>query len=471
MGKMLFILSLLLIPSTAYASKNGISIIIGNNIYEKNIPEVSYAKRDAEAFKHFVIDVLHFDKNRVFEFNNATLAEFNTVFGTENGSKGKIGNLVVPNKSNIIIYYSGHGYSDIKTKESYLLPYDADPDYIKESGYKLENLYKRLSKIKAKSIIVYIDACFSGQSANGALVKSASPVFITPKLPEPPNNLTIITAARNTEIASWDNKIQHGLFTEYTLQALYGKGDFNEDGMVTVLELKTWLDKTMTLEARKKFNREQHATVQTKNNDIVLSVFNPKLPPIRPYIKLDIQKKVNKVKKLSKEVKGGEIFSKELYIEPIYYSLTSNKFDNKRFLDGIVMSLAEDFSNITYHNVRTEGGCKNANLIKTKIKKIKTKKYKNSAAYGSMLTDDIFNLGIVNKRHEPPIYVKVTADVYLVATNGKDKIYKEASYSYDEEIYGGNTNHAKIRAVKGAFSEAVKQFIPYIPDTYENEEE
>lgn len=92
------------------------------------------------------------------------------------------------------------------------------------NGYPLETLYANLAKIPAKSMTVLIDACFSGSSANGSVVKNASSISLrlvetTAKIPE----ATILTAAAVSEVASWDKKAKHGLFTQYFLQGVLSK--------------------------------------------------------------------------------------------------------------------------------------------------------------------------------------------------------------------------------------------------------
>ena len=37
--------------------------------------------------------------------------------------------------------------------------------------------------------------------------------------------MTVITAAQSDQLANWDTVKKHGLFTEYFLEAVYGKAD------------------------------------------------------------------------------------------------------------------------------------------------------------------------------------------------------------------------------------------------------
>jgi len=81
--------------------------------------------------------------------------------------------------SDVFIYYSGHGALDIKTKSPYLIPYDIDPNYA-STGFHLDQLYKNLHSLRAKSVTVILDACFSGQSREEKMMLAdARPAGIT----------------------------------------------------------------------------------------------------------------------------------------------------------------------------------------------------------------------------------------------------------------------------------------------------
>jgi hypothetical protein len=78
--------------------------------------------------------------------------------------------------------------------------------------------------------------------------------------------MTVLTASSGDQLASWDTEAKHGLFTRYLLEGLEGNADGgrygNGDGQVTLGELKGYLDDEMTYQARRRFSRDQRATVQ-----------------------------------------------------------------------------------------------------------------------------------------------------------------------------------------------------------------
>ena len=248
-----------------YANPHGVAVIIGNRAYRnERVPEVAYAHRDAEAFRHYVVDVLGFDPGNVIDLRDATQAEMEDAFGNERSHQGKLWRYLHPRHgSDVVVFYSGHGVPGLKDGRGYLLPVDANPDSAEINGYPIDVLYENLGKLAAaKTARVFLDACFSGDSDRGMLVRSASPVFVPAALPEASaEKLTVLAAASGKEVASWDEEAGHGLFTRHVLDALYGEGDLDGDGEVTAVEAKTYLDDTMTIAARRRFGRHQNASL------------------------------------------------------------------------------------------------------------------------------------------------------------------------------------------------------------------
>ena len=77
-------------------------------------------------------------------------------------------------------------------------------------------------------------------------------------------------------MASWDEEVQHGLFTRYFLEALTGTADGplygNGDSKITVHEIKTYLDREMTYAARRQYGREQTVTVFGEFNRVLIDL-------------------------------------------------------------------------------------------------------------------------------------------------------------------------------------------------------
>ena len=253
---------------------DGVAVIIGNRDYGKGrVPEVAFAHRDAEAFKRYVLDVLGYDPANVIDLRDASQAQMMGAFGNRETHKGKVWRYLDPDGgSDVVVFYSGHGVPGQRDRRGYLLPADADPDAVEINGYPIDLLYENLGKLEeAREVRVYLDACFSGDSHRGMLIRAASPVAMSATPPSGAEGLTVLTAASGTQLASWDEEAGHGLFTHHLLDALYGKGDRDGDGRVTAGEVKRYLDRHMTRAARRTYGREQRADL-TGERDTVLTV-------------------------------------------------------------------------------------------------------------------------------------------------------------------------------------------------------
>jgi formylglycine-generating enzyme required for sulfatase activity len=246
------------------ANRYGVAVVIGNKSYGKGVPEVDFAHNDANAMHRFITDRLGYHPDNILDLRDATQAELIAAFGNEKSHKGKVWRWLRPGKSDVIVFYSGHGVPGLNDRRGYLLPVNADPDAPELNGYPVDQLYVNLAKLGARSVTVFLDACFSGDTPKGMVVRATSGILIEPRLPKGAKGLTVLTAASGKQVASWDEKAKHGLFTRHLLAALGGLADSKEfgdgDGKVTLAEVKLYLDEEMTYAARRTYGREQNAT-------------------------------------------------------------------------------------------------------------------------------------------------------------------------------------------------------------------
>jgi hypothetical protein len=250
-----------------------VAVIIGNKSYGDRAPSVDYAHNDADAMKQFIVDALGLNENNVISMRDVTRADMEAVFGNDRTPKGKLWQWVRPRKSDVFVFYSGHGVPGLKDGREYLWPVDGNLTTPEIFGYPLELLYRNLDQIEARSVTVFIDACFSGESSRGTLIRGASGVRVTPKK-SAESTCTILSATSQGQVASWDDENGHGLFTKHLLDALKGAADEkpygNGDGRVTLIEIKNYLDSEMTYAARRRFGREQNATVVGHPENVIV---------------------------------------------------------------------------------------------------------------------------------------------------------------------------------------------------------
>jgi len=262
----------MLVPEGNQVNENAIAVVIGNRNYRKpGLPRVEYAHNDARTMKQYLIKTMGFDEGNIFYFEDATTANFTELFGNKENHKGRVFNHIKPNLSDLFIYYSGHGAPDIKSRNSFFVPVDADPNYIALSGYSLDLFYKNMAKNAARNIVVVLDTCFSGNSDGGYLLGNISPAMVNLNKVKPQlKNSVIFSSTRVDQVSVWFHDKKHSLFTYYFLKGLTGAADKNNDLLITSSELGNYVKESVPYQARRLNGFEQDPTlIQQQEVDLV----------------------------------------------------------------------------------------------------------------------------------------------------------------------------------------------------------
>ena len=117
-----------------------------------------------------------------------------------------------------------------------MLPFDVDPNY--SIGFRLSELYASLGNLNAKSVSVFLAACFTGENRERKmLLADARGIVVVPSEKSLPNNITVLSAASGGQFSGALKEKEHGLFTYYVLKGLGGDADDNQDKKLTIGEL------------------------------------------------------------------------------------------------------------------------------------------------------------------------------------------------------------------------------------------
>ena len=258
------------IPKTGMKNVNGIAVVIGNREYGGDVPDVEFAVRDAEYVREYLIKTMGYRPGNIFYYTNATFSNMKVAFK-------KLKNAVKKEKSDVFIYYSGHGAPDSLSGQGFFVPVDADPTFIKETGYAVKDLYTMLNTLGSKSTTVVIDACFSGSSGGPGsanermLLKRISPISIhIDKAMLTRENSAVFSSSTGVQVSNWYTEKKHSLFTYYFLKALQGDADSNKDKMLTLSEIKDYIDDKVPYMARRLNNRVQTPQLKTLDRHKVL---------------------------------------------------------------------------------------------------------------------------------------------------------------------------------------------------------
>jgi len=241
--------------TTGMRNLDAVAVIIGISKY-KQMPSVDYARRDAETVRKYLVRTLGYDEARILTLLDEEADRTSLVTALYN----KLGKRIAlsPGKSDVFIYYSGHGMPDVDSegaaKDAYLAPYDFDSEFTKETGIPLKELYAKMEKLGARSVTIAMDACFSGTTENGTLIKGISAVLeVSNPLLRTKNGL-VFSASSGKEVSRWYEAKRHGYFTYYFLKGLSGKADANGDGEITKKELEEYISKNVAEQTQFKQN-------------------------------------------------------------------------------------------------------------------------------------------------------------------------------------------------------------------------
>ncbi|MBN1622424.1 MAG: caspase family protein [Endomicrobiales bacterium] len=248
---------------------DAVAVVIGVQEYtNESVPRVKYALNDAYMVKQYLVKTLGYREGNIIFAENPTKADFERIFGTRDNHKGQLFNYIKSGKSDVFIYYTGHGAPGVNSKATYFVPSDCHSNYVELSGYSLDQFYYNISKLPAKNMTVVLDACFSGNSESGTLVKGASPLAMVYRS-KIPKGINVFTGCSDTELTSWYPEKQHSLFTYFFLKGLHGDANTDSNDVLTFKELEDYVIAEVSYLARRLYGREQTPKLIGKSSNVI----------------------------------------------------------------------------------------------------------------------------------------------------------------------------------------------------------
>ena len=221
------------------------AVVVGVEKYSA-LPEAEFAERDAAAVKAHLM-ALGLPERNIGLLTGAQASRAGIAKMVESWLPKHVGA-----DARVFFYYSGHGAPDVKTGQAYILPWDADAQFLEATAYPLKRLYQELDGLKARQVIVALDSCFSGAGGRSVLARGTRPLVL--KVDPGTGSvgrLVVMTAAGADEITGTDPQQGHGVFTYEFLKALSASS-----GRTTVRKLHDELVPRVQ-DAARRANRDQ----------------------------------------------------------------------------------------------------------------------------------------------------------------------------------------------------------------------
>jgi hypothetical protein len=191
----------------ARVNQNAIALIIGVESYSR-LPPAKYADSDANHFYNYANHSLGVSPNKIKLLTDTKANRADLLLAMRGWIKAEI----VLGKSDVYIFFAGHGLSSPDGKKTYLLPADGDRDLLDETSILRDDLMA--SAKGAKTITMFLDTCYSGGTrTNEILLADVRPIAIVPDMKALPSNVTVLAAASGAQLSSTYEAAQQGLFS------------------------------------------------------------------------------------------------------------------------------------------------------------------------------------------------------------------------------------------------------------------
>ena len=205
------------------------ALIVGINNYQ-HLPKLQTAVNDASALAKLLHDQYGFADVKLLP--NATRNQI--LLALNDFKRG------LPENSNLLIYYAGHGYKDPVTKIAYWLPVDAQADndlnWIGASAITDE-----IKGLHSAHVLVISDSCYSGDLVRAPLkIGPAERYIYLRRMLESPSRT--LMSSGSSEPVSDGGKEGHSIFAYALLQSL---SSITDDGFTAADLFHTYIQQAV----------------------------------------------------------------------------------------------------------------------------------------------------------------------------------------------------------------------------------
>ena len=222
-------------------NKNGLALIVGVSNYENTKAKALYADNDAMVFKDYASEKLGIPENRIKILVNDRADERDILLSVQEWLRRS----AKPNKSDIYVFFAGHGLASQDGKNMYLLPHDGSPRLLDDTAILRDRLFTDLKATNPKSVTVFLDTCYSGVTRNEEMLIAGRPIVIKAKEQAIPEGFTLFSAASNEQISRPLEEAKHGMFSYFLMKGMEGDADANNDNKITARELHAYVEQNV----------------------------------------------------------------------------------------------------------------------------------------------------------------------------------------------------------------------------------
>lgn len=220
MRRLLPLLLLLLLPSSAWAETIRFAVVVGNNAGRGDLPPLRYAETDAGKFARVLLELGDVTPEHLHLLQGKTVKDLEEALARGRGEIDAAKRLP-ENRAVVIFYFSGHSDGEGLELSKEVLFYS-----------RLKSILAGVGDVR----LVVVDACKSGAGFREKGGRPAEPFVI--KLTDTLQSTgdAYISSSAQSEAALESNEVLGSIFTHHLISGLRGAADSSGDRLVTLQE-------------------------------------------------------------------------------------------------------------------------------------------------------------------------------------------------------------------------------------------
>ena len=225
------------IKRKASSNPDALALIIGVADYKETNATAVYADSDAKVFTDYAVEKLGVPRGRIKTLVNDGADEKDVLLAVKRWlSRG-----ASAGKTDIYVFFAGHGLASDDGKQMYLLPYDGSPELLDDTAIARERLFNDIASANPRSVTVFLDTCYSGTTRGTDMLIASRPIALKALKQSLPDNFTVLTAAAGDQTAKPLEEAKHGMFSYFLMKGMEGDADANQDNQITAGELHQYV--------------------------------------------------------------------------------------------------------------------------------------------------------------------------------------------------------------------------------------
>ena len=225
----------------AAGNSDAIALIIGVADYASAAAPAIYADTDAQVFHDYAAEKLGVPTDRIAMLINDAADEKGMLLAV----KRWLTRVAKSGKSDVYVFFAGHGLATDDGEDMYLLPYDGTPELLEKTAILRDELFRDIAATSPRSVTIFLDTCYSGATRGSEMLIASRPIAIRAKEKAIPSGFTLITAAAGDETAKPLEEAKHGMFSYFLMKGMEGDADSNQDNQITAGELHSYVQQNV----------------------------------------------------------------------------------------------------------------------------------------------------------------------------------------------------------------------------------